>query len=71
MKPDDLYLSHDLPHHNQPIPDRALSFSVCRVGGGDEKGVSSNGGVSRRCVLMQGIYIYTYKMYIILDYVPY
>ena len=27
MKPGDLYLSHDLPHHNQPTPDRALSFS--------------------------------------------
>ena len=35
--------------------------------GGDEKGVSFNGAVARLCVLMQGKYIYTYKIYIIPD----
>ena len=48
LQPGDLYLSQDLPHHDQPTPYSAPSFIVQRVG------VSSNSAVARRCVLMQG-----------------
>ena len=33
-------------------------------------GVMSNGAVARSCVLMQGKYIYTFKMYIFPDSAP-
>ena len=45
----------------QPLIEPVFQCLICE---GDITGVSSNGAVARCCVLMQGKYIYTFKIYI-------
>ena len=66
MKPGDLCLSQDFPHHDQLTPDSAPFFSVLHVG----VRVLLNGAVDRLYVFIQEKQIYTYKIYIIIYSAP-